>query len=213
MRQLFRIGFVVIVISAIVAVVNVGLFSLFPVLHRFFTDTVTGAVQRPQRPKVVMEYRKPEKKEPAPPQRLLKQAEAKSRSGSGQQTQLRFAFTPDLSVEGSGAVVMEQEELAAAIFEEGETDEPLIPLYRPKLTFSQRAIDLEIEGILEVLLVVDVQGKVASIEVVRSPHPSIAAEARKVIATWRFKPAKNKGVPVRVRLRQVVEFKLERQSE
>jgi protein TonB len=104
---------------------------------------------------------------------------------------------------------MEQQELAAVIFEEGETDEPAVPLYQPAIPYPDRARDLEIEGILEVTFTIDPRGKVTSIEVVRSPHITITNAARKIIATWRFKPAKNKGVPVHMRVRQVIEFTLE----
>ncbi|MBN1306519.1 MAG: energy transducer TonB, partial [Chitinispirillaceae bacterium] len=75
--------------------------------------------------------------------------------------------------------------------------------------YPDRARELEIEGTLEVIIIIDTQGKVASVEVVRSPHSSITAAARKIIETWRFKPARNKGVPVRMRVRQVIEFTLE----
>jgi len=194
-------------VTIIVAVVNVALFSFFPLLHRMFSDVITAQVAPKKSNDVIMEYRKPEKKEEVREERKIQPAAAKMHSAGAEQLSMRF--TPDLAVEGTGAAVMEQQELAAAIVEEGETDEPLVPLYRPPLTFSERARELEIEGFLEVLLIVDTEGKVASIEVVRTPHSLITSEARKVISTWRFKPAKNKGVPVRVRLRQVVEFTLE----
>ncbi|MBD3321562.1 MAG: hypothetical protein GF350_10760 [Chitinivibrionales bacterium] len=33
--------------------------------------------------------------------------------------------------------------------------------------------------------------------------------ARNTVSEWKFKPAKNKGVPVKVRVRQVFEYKLD----
>jgi len=200
-------GIAAFVIAVMVVSINLLLFSAFPLLHRMFTDTLTAAIVPKEQREVIMEYKKPEKKEEVHEERLMQQTMSKNRGTSSQKMQ--FRFTPDLAVEGTGEVAMEQQDLTAAVVEEGETDEPLVPLYRPALTFSERARELEIEGILEVILIVDTQGKVASIDVVRTPHPLITAEARKVISTWRFKPAKNKGVPVRVRLRQVVEFRLE----
>lgn len=207
LRKVITTGVAVLATAAVVILVNIALFSFFPLLHRFFSDAIAAQVVPHKKHEVIMEYRKPEKKEEVHKERLIEQSVSKRQGRSPSKMQLRF--TPDLSVEGTGTVGMEEQELTAALFEEGETDEPLIPLYRPNLTFSNRAVELEIEGTLEVILIVDTQGKVASIDVVRTPHPIITAEARKVISTWRFKPAKNKGIPVRVRMIQVVEFKLD----
>jgi TonB family protein len=154
-----------------------------------------------------MEYRKPEEKKEARREERIRDVANPDRARNV--SPMEFKFTPDLSVEGTGGVAMEQDELAAVVFEEGETDEPAVPLYQPPIPYPDRARDLEIEGTLEVILIIDTQGKVGSIEVVRSPHVSITNAARKVIATWRFKPARNKGVPVRMRVRQVIEFALE----
>ena len=195
------------VISAAVFCINVGLFSLFPVLHRFFGDKIAHIAAARRAPAVVMEYKKPEKKDEVRREDRIRDVANPDRGKSVSPVQ--FKFTPDLSVEGSGGVAMEQEELAAVIFEEGETDEPAVPLYQPSIPYPDRARDLEIEGTLEVIIIIDTQGKVSSVEVVRSPHASITNAARKVIAAWRFKPARNKGVPVRMRVRQVIEFTLE----
>ncbi|HON10197.1 MAG TPA: energy transducer TonB, partial [Chitinispirillaceae bacterium] len=72
-----------------------------------------------------------------------------------------------------------------------------------------RARELEIEGVLEMLIVIDMQGKVKNIDIVRSPHSSITTAAKKTVSTWRFKPARNKNIPVQVRVRQIVEFNLD----
>jgi TonB family protein len=176
-------------------------------LHRFFSDAIISAAgaRRPQ--EVIMEYRKPEEKKEVRQEERIREVANPDRARTASPVQ--FRFTPDLSVEGSGGVAMAREELAAVVFEEGETDEPAVPLYQPAIPYPDRARDLEIEGTLEVILIIDTRGRVSSIDVVRSPHVSITNAARKVIATWRFKPARNKGVPVRMRVRQVIEFKLE----
>jgi protein TonB len=140
--------------------------------------------------------------------RRVAEARTSSLAGEGM---MAMKLTPDLSVEGAaGAEVAAQgTDLAAEIFDENETDEKPVPLYRPPVPFPQRANELGVQGLLEVEIVVDQTGKVESVNVQSSPHPSFAAEARRVIATWRFKSAKNKGVPVRVRVRQTIEFKLD----
>ena len=183
MRRVIRNAVAALIVSALVAGCNILLFSLFPLLHRFFSDQLAAAAGvRPPSP-VIMEYRKPEKKkEPRREERIRDVANPeRARSVSP----VQFRFTPDLSVEGSGGVVMEQRELAAVVFEEGETDEPAVPLYQPSIPYPDRARDLEIEGVLEVIIVIDTRGKVSSIDVVRSPHHSISEAARKVIALAR----------------------------
>lgn len=207
MRRRIENSIAALVITVVVIGCNSILFSLFPLLHRFFSDAIASAagVRRPQA--VVMEYRRPEEKKEVRQEERIRDVANPDRARTASPVQ--FKFTPDLSVEGSGGVAMAQEELAAVVFEEGETDEPAIPLFQPSIPYPDRARDLEIEGTLEVIIIIDTQGKVSSIEVVRSPHVSITNAARKVIATWRFKPARNKGVPVRMRVRQVIEFKLE----
>lgn len=195
------------VISASVICINLILFSLFPWIHHLFSEKITGTADALKPKNVIMEYRKPEEKKEKTRQRVIRKIDNPNRPN--ETSRFRFRFTPDLSVEGTGGVAMEKQELTAVIFEEGETDEPAVPLYQPSIPYPDRARDLEIEGVLEVILIIGTEGNVASIEVVRSPHPSISNAARKVIGTWRFKPARNKGVPVKMRVRQVVEFTLE----
>ncbi len=193
-------------VTVITVAVNLLLFSFFPLLHQLFEDQVAETLGVPPPAQVVMEFKKPEKREEAPKERTVRPSDRASPRGTA--GGLQFKFAPDLSVEGSGEAVMAEQELAAVIFEEGETDVAAVPLYQPPIPYPDRARDLEIEGILEVIIIIDTQGKVSSIEVVRSPHVTITEAARQVISTWRFKPALNKGVPVRIRGRQVIEFTL-----
>jgi TonB family protein len=195
------------VITFSVIGINIGLFALFPFFHGLFGEKLDkkAASLRPQQ--VIMEYRKPEEKKVVVKERVVREVNAPQHRQHGQQ--LKFRFTPDLAIEGTGEVAMAPQELTAVIFEEGETDEPAIPLYQTPIPYPERARELEIEGVLECIIVIDTNGKVASINIVRSPHSSITRTAKKVIASWRFKPARNKGVPVKVRVRQVIEFTLD----
>lgn len=195
------------VVGCIALVVNIGLFSLFPFLHGVFGGVVNGVVAPKSGPTVVMEYRKPEEKPKTMREKPLRRVSSSGRAAQSQS--LQFRFTPDLAVEGDAGVAMDQQELSAVIFEEGQTDEDAVALYQPPISYPQRARELEIEGTFEAIMILDTHGKVQSVEIIRSPHATISNEARKTIATWRFKPARNKGVPVRVRLRQVIEFRLE----
>ncbi|MCX7725955.1 MAG: energy transducer TonB [Chitinispirillaceae bacterium] len=189
-------------------IVNVFLFSIFPILHNLLTEKITIQEKNKSSPKVILEYKKPERKKEELKAKLIKSITSSSQKKTIT-SELQLKFTPDLSVEGSGEIAMEEQELSAEIFEEGETDEPAIPLYQPPIPYPERARELEIEGVFEAIILIDTDGKVSSIDIIKSPHQSISSEAKKVISTWRFKPAKNKGVPVKIRVRQVVEFSLE----
>lgn len=197
----------VIIVLGFVFAVNAGLFSLFPFLHSLFTEKFNNRNSVLHTKQVIMEYKKPEKQKEKVKERVIRQVNAPRHQQSGKQ--LQFRFTPDLAVEGTGEVAMARQELTAVIFEEGETDEPAIPLHQPPIPYPERAQELEIEGILECILVIDTNGKVASIDIVRSPHSSFTSIAKKIIGSWRFKPARNKGVPVKIRVRQVIEFALD----
>ena len=104
---------------------------------------------------------------------------------------------------------MAEQDLAAVIFEEGETDEDVVSVRVTPIQYPERARELGIQGVLLIELVIGRDGKVETVDIVKSPHPSISAAARKAVQSWRFKPAKNKGIPVRVRARKEIEFKLE----
>jgi TonB family protein len=123
----------------------------------------------------------------------------------------QFSITPDLSVESQGgvAVAMQNQDLEAMVFEEGQTDENIVPLSNSPIPYPARARELGIEGTLEAILIIDRNGAVTNVDIVRSPHESFIAEAKKVFMTWRFRPAKNKGVPVKVRAKQVIRFTLD----
>jgi TonB family protein len=163
--------------------------------------------------RVIMEVvRSPEKKEPAPIKTMRQvTAAAAGPQGANGDNNISFKLTPDLGVEGAGGVevAMQGQDLEAMVFDESQTDENVVPLFTPSVEYPPRAREIGVQGALEAIITIDRNGEVAKVEIVKSPHPSISEEAKRVIATWRFKPAKIKGVPVKVRRIQTIEFKLD----
>ncbi len=159
------------------------------------------------RSKVVMEYKRPENRSRF--QNVKYRNTAVSIQPSLTSSPFQMKFTPDLQVEGGGGSIMTSGELAVMTINENETDQPLVLLYNPAIPYPERAVDLELEGILKAVLTIDTDGQVIKVEVLSSPHASITKEAHKVLKTWRFKPATSSGIPVRVKRIQTVEFKLE----
>jgi protein TonB len=188
-------------------------FVLISLLHNLFGAPFSTGAATPEQHRIIAEIVKP------PPPREEKRAVERMRSvrqpssqGIGGQASSAIArFTPDLGIEtqGGAGIAVAGQELAAEVFEEGQTDENAAPLFQTTVPYPDRARELGVQGTLEVVFIVDTDGRVSSIDIVKSPHPSISAAARKTIAQWRFKPAKNKGVPVKMRMRQVIDFALD----
>lgn len=193
---------------AAVIVINFVLFIVLPVTHDLFSSINIEDKELKKQPQIVAEVVQPEKKKETKQQkRRIREVQNASTQSASSSSDMKF--TPDLGVEGGQGVAVANQSMETTVFEEGNTDEDAVPMFTPPPQYPQRAKDLGVEGIVEVILVVGADGKVSSIEIVRSPHTSFNQEVRKVISTWKFKPAKNQGVPVQVRKKQVLDYKLD----
>jgi TonB family protein len=75
-------------------------------------------------------------------------------------------------------------------------------------TYPDQAKDKGIQGIVHVRFVIDTDGSVVDVEIVRGVHESLDAEALRVMSLMpRWKPATQRGKPVRVT--QALPFKFE----
>ncbi len=193
-------------VSAIVAV-NFSLFIILPVTHNLFSSISVEKKEAIKQPKIVAEMirkeKPPEKKQP---EQRIRQVQNASTQSSTSNTRLKF--TPDLGVESGEGVAVASQTMETTVFEDGKTDEDAVPMFTPAPQYPQRARDLGVEGLVEIIFVVGTDGKVISIESLNSPHTSFNQEVRKVLSSWKFKPAKNQGVPVQVRKKQVIEYRL-----
>jgi TonB family protein len=161
---------------------------------------------------VEMSRKPPEERKKAMPQ--VRQVKQPSNEGKSIGNQIAMKFVPDLAVDagsGSGnAAVVESHDLQVEVFEEGETDERPIPLETTPVAFPLEARERGIEGTLVVFFIIGHDGKVKSIDVKESPSPIITREAKRTIASWRFKPGKKKGIPVNVRAKKEITFELQK---
>jgi TonB family protein len=196
---------------ALACVVNFCLFLVLPVFQDFLGRSgkhTNGDLIAHEITPVAIQPHEPEKKNQAKRMRnIIPDRGRASTDGSGRE----MRFSPDLGVAGAGgnSVGMETQELAAVIFEEGQTDENIVPVRVAPVPYPERARELGIEGVLLIEVVIGTNGRVESVDVIKSPHPSIAAAAKKAASEWVFKPARNKGIPVRVRARKEIEFRLD----
>jgi len=172
-------------------------------------DTKGKATQQ-----VLMEIvrKPPEEHKKAMPQ--VRQVKQSSNEGKTLGNQIAMKLVPDLSVDaggdGSDAAVVQSQDLQVEVFEEGETDERPIPMNTTPVAYPLEARERGIEGTLVVFFIIGHDGKVKSIDVQNSPSPIITREAKRTIAAWRFKPGKKKGIPVNVRAKKEIVFKLQK---
>ncbi len=186
--------------------VNFLLFCIIPALHDLFGAGFNTTNDLANQQRIVAEMIQPKKeKKKEVRKKIRKVSSARSKSTS---SNMQMKFNPDLGVAEGEGVAIQSGELEAVIFEEGEADEDPVPRYISPVPYPNRAKELGIEGVLLIEIVIGLKGKVESVEILKSPHPSFSTAARKAVKKWRFDPAKNKGVPVRIRARKEFEFQL-----
>jgi protein TonB len=187
-------------------VVSYLLFIMMPLLHALFGGDLKPQLgQLNQRRVIARIEKKKEKKEKRRQRRIRKISSAKARRSTGGH---KMKFVPNLGALGGGGVAVEAHQARAVIFNEGDTDESPVPLRVTPIPYPDLARAQGISGKLLLEIIIGRNGHVESVRILRSPHSSFASAARRAAMTWRFKPGKNKGVPVRVRARKTIEFKL-----
>lgn len=187
-------------------VVSYLLFVLMPLLHALFGGDLTPQVgQLNQRRVIARIEKKKEKQEKRRQRRVRKITSAKARRTTGG---FKMKFVPSLGALGGEGVAVAAHQARAVIFDEGDTDENPVPVQVTPIPYPDLARAQGISGKLLLEIVIGRNGHVESVRILRSPHSSFSAAARRAAMTWRFKPGKNKGVPVRVRARKMIEFKL-----
>jgi len=195
--------------SAIVLTINVTLFLILPAARQFFDRLNEPKAAAVTQRKLLAEYIKPKTVE----QKAERKSRIRSTGGPSNQplqNPMKFKFTPDLAVAGAGdGVAMQQEQLSAEVFEEGDVDENARPLSVQPPAYPDRAREMAIEGTVIVTFVVNEDGKVGTIEDIKAPHPSFQTAFRQSVQSWKFKPAVKKGVPVKQRLRWPVDYVLD----
>ena len=79
-----------------------------------------------------------------------------------------------------------------------------------KIKYPKIAQDIGIEGRVLVRFIIDKQGNVTEPEIVRSVHPKLDEEVLRVVKLVKFSPGVQNGVLVKVKMVQMVNFKLKR---
>jgi len=82
------------------------------------------------------------------------------------------------------------------------------PIYSPGPEFSEHARKAKIQGTVVLKVVVDANGDVADVHIVRSLEDSLDLKAIEAVRTWKFKPGTEDGAPVKSEITVEVDFHL-----
>jgi len=83
-----------------------------------------------------------------------------------------------------------------------------VPIFRPEPQYSEEARKAKLQGEATLAVVVDANGKISDIRVVKPLGFGLDEEAAAAVLQWRFRPATKDGIPVRVAAAIAVNFRL-----
>src|SRR5690606_16473664 len=182
------------------------LFPLIPMIPVLLKDKSIETEKNGSNLQIVMEIKPEEKEKPKPKIRQIRDVKT-SGDPSAFKSQ-SFKFQPDLAVAGGAGVGIGSQDMEVMVFSESEVEEAPRELSVTPLQFPEVARAARAGGTLGVEIVIGRDGRVESLKINESPHPSISREAERTIPKWKFQPGKNKGIPVRVRALKRIKFKL-----
>lgn len=83
-----------------------------------------------------------------------------------------------------------------------------IPIYKPEPPYSEEARKAKYQGTVVLWIVVDAQGNVSDVRVVKPLGLGLDEKAVETVRTWKFKAAMRNNIPVPVRVLVEVSFRL-----
>lgn len=191
----------------IAALLVAFLMALLPLIIHFFgsDDHAEQLISRQRiQPAQVVKKEPPKEKE----QLRLRLSHSKTALAPWRNNAL-FSFTPDLSVGSDQGATVQVADLKTMLFEEDEIDTPPRAHFLKPLTYPKRARDAGIEGLVSLIIVVGREGSVENVFFELLPDPLFKRSIESQIKRWKFHPGKKEGIPVRVKVRQSVEFYLD----
>ncbi|MCP4728334.1 MAG: energy transducer TonB [bacterium] len=190
----------------IAVTISALLYLLLPVSYYLFHEEIYKMMQDRKQKIVKVDTIKIKKKE-----RETKEIEKKKRTRL-KKFKKRFSdrFKLDLSVlaaEGDGAGMMDSG--FGNVIEEGEADIPPIKKRFIPPRYPSRARTEGVEGNVVAKLLIDENGDVLTVRILKEPrHWGFGYAVIEAAQQWKFEPAKLNNMPVKVWATQVIEFKL-----
>ncbi len=81
-------------------------------------------------------------------------------------------------------------------------------LEKTEPAYSEAARNDQIEGTVQLSIVIDEKGRVENVRIVRGLHPDLDKNAIESVKTWKFKPGEKDGNPVKVKAEVEINFRL-----
>jgi TonB family protein len=94
------------------------------------------------------------------------------------------------------------------VFSVGGNVSAPVPIYQPMPAYSEEARKAKFSGTVVIWIVVDAQGNVQNVRVVKPLGLGLDEKAAEAVRTWRFKPGMRNGAPVAVQMSVEVLFRL-----
>ena len=95
------------------------------------------------------------------------------------------------------------------VYEEGTVDELPVLIKYTKPFFPEFVREEGISGVVKGWVVIDKDGTILQVKVTSSPHELLTDEVNKSVGRWKYKPAKFKGVPVKMKKGFEIRFDIE----
>lgn len=83
-----------------------------------------------------------------------------------------------------------------------------VPIYKPEPPYSEEARKAKYQGTVVLLIVVDSQGDVADVSILKPLGMGLDEKAVSTVWTWKFHPAQRNNTPVAVRVSVEITFRL-----
>ncbi len=205
-------------------ILNIALFGLMPNLISDVPDMLENTdliqmvnvvrVKRPETPvkkkKIKKEIEKKIPKEVTALKKTLQQKQVL------RMKQLPFEINPKIPVVPGTLPSPPMENIALqgpglkGAYKIGEIDGPLTPLAQAPPVYPLRAKRLGIEGWVNVKFIVNEQGSVDGIEILKAnPEKIFEQSVIRCVTSWRFAPGTIEGVPVKTQVLTTIRFELE----
>ena len=196
--------------------INIFLFALLPYfvksdLNKSDLETIVpvNLVQiRPQKPPPEKKEKLPEKK---PPEKVIPTVRLRHKVPRKQEIKmelprLSFEINPKLT----GGMPVTPPAAFKDFYDQGEVDRMPMAIFKMKPIYPYRARRLNITGKVDVKFLVDENGYVSNIKILRSTPPGIFDDSvLKALASWRFSPGEVRGHAVSTSVITTIQFDME----
>ena len=199
-------------------VVNFFLFAALPnLVDRKFAESDVETVMPVSFTRIAPEKQKPIREEEKPPEKQTPPKPAPMTSMQHKSVMKRIvkmeqmAFEINMSLNQGMPVAMPPAPFAFKDFyNQGEVDQRPVPIFKIKPVYPYRARRLNIAGKVDVKFLVDKNGMVSRITILKSTPPGIFDDSvRKALAAWKFYPGKVKDSMVSTWVITTIEFNLD----